>query len=83
MITAALLASTGVAVAQIGANEKISASGVGPVKFGMTLASAAAAGVALAPEPHPPGGSCFYPDMRECPASPSRSAMEKSFAPTW
>ena len=60
VIAAALLASTGVAAAQIGANDKVSVSGVGPVKFGMTLASATAAGVALDPAPHPPGASCFY-----------------------
>jgi hypothetical protein len=57
---AALPASTGVAVAQIGVNDKISVSGVGAVKFGMTLTEAAAAGVPLSPAPHPWGVSCFY-----------------------
>jgi hypothetical protein len=58
-IAAALLAATGIRAAQIGPNDQISVSGVGAVKFGMTIEQAAAAGVHLVPEPHAAGATCF------------------------
>jgi hypothetical protein len=57
---AALVATTTPGAAQIGPNDTISASGVGAVKFGMTLAQAGAAGVPLIPDPHANGATCFY-----------------------
>jgi hypothetical protein len=56
---AAFLAVTGIGAAQIGPNDRISVSGVGAVKFGMTLAQAAAAGVPLAAGAHAAGAHCF------------------------
>jgi hypothetical protein len=56
----AFVAATGSAAAQIASNAVISTSGVGAAKFGMTLAQAASAGVALVPEPHAEAATCFY-----------------------
>ncbi len=57
---AVLLATIAPGAAQIGPNDSISASGVGPVKFGMTLAQATAAGTSLVPVPHSSSTTCFY-----------------------
>ncbi len=57
---AGLLATTALGAVQMGPNDSISVSGVGAVKFGMTLAQAAAAGVSLEPIPHSSAATCFY-----------------------
>jgi hypothetical protein len=57
-LAAAFLATTGNGAAQIGPLDKISVGGVGPVRFGMTLAQAAAAGAPLAADAHT-AATCF------------------------
>jgi hypothetical protein len=60
IVMVSFLAATGIGASQIGPGDRISVSGVGAVKFGMTLAQAAAAGVTLVPEGHVAGAACFY-----------------------
>lgn len=55
------------AVAQISPSDTISAKGVGAVRFGMTLAEAAAAGVPMTPTGDQHGGACYFVH----PASPA------------
>jgi hypothetical protein len=55
----AFVATTSVAAAQIGPDERISAAGVGRVHFGMTLGEAAAAGVPLTPAAGQHAGACY------------------------
>jgi hypothetical protein len=66
-LAATFLAAAGTGAAQLGPHDQISVSGVGAVKFGMTLAQAAAAGVPLSAGPHGAGATCFHAH----PAGPS------------
>ncbi len=58
-LVAAFLAVTGTGAAQIGSSDEISVSGVGAVRFGMTVEQAAAAGVPLTAAAHATGARCF------------------------
>jgi hypothetical protein len=55
-----LCAATTYAAAQIAASDTVSTVGVGPVKFGMTLAQAQAAGVTLATTGADSGPGCYF-----------------------
>jgi hypothetical protein len=61
------LAATAAVTAEIGAADKISVTGVGTVKFGMTLEQAAAAGVPMTASAHDPKAACYFVH----PASPA------------